>query len=367
MMINPVTGEPWRIGELHDETAPWMGPDPQKRRSRPRNTSAPSNHSRGGKAWRTITASALDKLNFPELAFIVPGVLPEGLTLLAGRPKGGKSYMMGDIAQAVASGGLALGKIQCEAGDVLYAALEDNQRRLQSRTRQLRPFENKRPDRLHYATDWRRFDDGGLDDLREWLDAHPGARLVIFDTWARVKPGSRRASASAYDEDEAALRPLHDLAKSRPGVAFVVVHHVRKMEAADVFDTISGTMGLTGVVDGMLVLARNGDMIQLAGQGRDLEQFERVVTRDKLTGGWIIGGDATQLALTNERQLILDALREIGEPMTPTAIASEIGKTRSNVSHLLKRLLKEGKVERAGKGRWTFTSVIPFTDKGETG
>lgn len=315
--------------------------------------------------WRTITAAELDRIEFPPLRFVVPGILPEGLTILAGRPKGGKSYMMGDLALAVATGGRALGSIECEAGDVLYAALEDNQRRLQSRSRQLRPYERARPERLHYAIDWRRFDDNGLADLEAWLDAHPAARLVCFDTYARVKPKGRGAQASAYDEDESAMRPLHDLAKRRPGVAFVVVHHVRKQEAADIFDTISGTMGLTGVVDTMLILARVGDTVQLAGQGRDLENFERVVTRDKLTGGWLIGGDASEVASTSERQAILDALRERGEPMTPTEVASETGKSRSNVGHLLKRLAKEGKVERAPKGRWAFTSFTPFTDQGQ--
>lgn len=316
--------------------------------------------------WQTITAAALDKLEFPPMRWVVPGLLPEGLTILAGRPKGGKSYLAADVSIAVAMGGQALGSVECEAGDVLYAALEDNRRRLQARARQLRPYEGERAARLHFATEWRRFDAGGLDDLTAWLDAHPGARLVIFDTWARVKPAGGGDRRSAYDEDEAAMRPLHDLAKSRPGVAFVVVHHIRKQEAADLFDTISGTMGLTGVVDSMMVLGRVGDSTQLAGRGRDLEDFERVVTRDKMTGGWIIGGDANAVASTSERQMILDALREDGQPMTPTAIAMEIGKTRSNVSHQLKGLLREGKVEKGKRGHWAITTFTPFTDTGES-
>lgn len=141
--------------------------------------------------------------------------------------------------------------------------------------------------------------------------------------------------------------------------------HVRKQEATDIFDTISGTMGLTGVVDTMLIVGRVGDTTQLAGQGRDLEPFERVVTRDKLTGGWVIGGDAGEAASTSERQMILDVLQVEPAPMTPTEIASAIGKKQTNVSHQLRGLLREGKVEKTGKGRWAITTFTPFTDTGQ--
>ena len=63
---------------------------------------------------------------------MIQQILPEGLTLLAGKPKRGKSWLALDIALAIASGGTVLGR-RCDPGPVLYLALEDNPRRLKKR------------------------------------------------------------------------------------------------------------------------------------------------------------------------------------------------------------------------------------------
>jgi hypothetical protein len=67
-----------------------------------------------------ITLDALDRKTFPELREIVPGILPEGLTILGGRIKLGKSWLMYDVSTAVAYGGHALGSIPVKQGDVLH-------------------------------------------------------------------------------------------------------------------------------------------------------------------------------------------------------------------------------------------------------
>jgi AAA domain len=83
------------------------------------------------------TARALQNMIFPAIKFIVPRYLVEGCTLLAGAPKLGKSWLALEIALAVADGGKCFGNLECEQGDVLYLALEDNMRRLQGRMRKL--------------------------------------------------------------------------------------------------------------------------------------------------------------------------------------------------------------------------------------
>lgn len=68
-------------------------------------------------------ASDLQYQKFLPVKYVVKGYIVEGLTILAGKPKTGKSWLCLDIAIAVARGGSAFGSIVCEAGDVLYMAL----------------------------------------------------------------------------------------------------------------------------------------------------------------------------------------------------------------------------------------------------
>lgn len=336
---------------------------------------APIGESAGAKAakvtatgpldWRTYTfrADELDAMEFPPLNFPVPGLLPEGLTLIAGPPKFGKSFLALDLALSIASGGVAVGSVPVKQGDVLYVALEDGKRRLKDRMAKMLPGQQK-PSRLTYATDWRRIGDGCEDLLRGWLDAHPDARLVILDTWVHIKPATT-GRASAYDEDAAGVKPLHNITRDYPGVAVMVIHHVRKMDAEDVFDTISGTNGLTGIADTLMVLARHGEAAKLCTRGRDIDGYEKAMNRDRVTGGWIMAGDARELAKTNERQAMLDEMKEIGEPVTPTVLAGALGKKRDNINHLLRRLVKDGLVTRGEKGKYSlgdpFTTFTPFT------
>ena len=100
---------------------------------------------------KLTTAAALSAIEFPEVAFVVPRYIAQGLTIIAGRPKAGKSWLGLNIAVAVAAGDCVLNE-DVEQGDVLYFALEDNPRRLQRRLNQLIPH-GKKPERLHFATE----------------------------------------------------------------------------------------------------------------------------------------------------------------------------------------------------------------------
>src|SRR5438876_787246 len=108
----------------------------------------------GGKLSEAMfSAAELQNMVFPEIAWIVPGYIVEGCTILAGAPKIGKSWLLLDIAKAVADGGVCLGSIECDKGDVLYLALEDNRRRLQSRMRKLTSLTERWPANLTFATE----------------------------------------------------------------------------------------------------------------------------------------------------------------------------------------------------------------------
>lgn len=121
----------------------------------------------------TFTARELQKMDFPPIQYAIEGYIAEGLTLLGGKPKIGKSWMAVDLAMAIAKGNMALGSIPCRRGTVLYCALEDNKRRLQRRMRKLYGDESSWPKSFHFTTHMDRLDEGGLDDLHGYSTTSP--------------------------------------------------------------------------------------------------------------------------------------------------------------------------------------------------
>jgi hypothetical protein len=230
-------------------------------------------------------------------------------------------------------------------GDVLYCALEDSHRRLQSRLDKLGiGF----PERLSLTIDMPRLAVGGLEQIIGWLDAYPQARLII-DTLAMVR-GERRREQTTYDADYEAVLALRKLANERK-TAIVVVHHLRKADADDAFDTVSGTLGLTGAPDSILILRRDGQGgYCLAGRGRDLIEFEKAMTFDRTSCLWRIAGEASEVKRSSERSAVLTAINEAGEPIGPTDIAAETGMKAMNVKKLAAKLAKEGAVEKVARG-----------------
>jgi RecA-family ATPase len=275
--------------------------------------------------------------------------LAEGCTILAGRPKVGKSWLMLEIGLAVAGGLSCFNQVRCDEGDVLYLALEDNERRLQSRITKVLGVSAEWSKRFHYATEWPRADSGGLRYIREWIAAAEKPSLVVVDVLAMFR-SPRGVKQSPYEDDYEAVRGLQQIA-SETGVAIVVVHHLRKSAADhDPFDKVSGTLGLSGAADTVLVLDRNSNGTTLYGRGRDVEEIEAAVQFDRETCRWSVLGEAAEVRRTEERSTIIAVLREGGKAMSPTEIAAATGMPNLNVRQLLFKLVKAGDVVKGGYG-----------------
>ena len=301
-----------------------------------------------------INARDLCTMKFDPLKFIVPDLIPEGLTILAGRPKIGKSWLLLLLSTAVATGTVALGQVEGSAlppGDVLYLALEDGKRRLQRRmTKLLGALPEKWPLRLHIKTEWRRFDRGGLDDIRAWCKSVGDPRLIAVDTLAKVRaPGN--AKASPYQNDHDALAGLQKLA-GELGIGVIVSHHDRKMDADDVFDTVSGTLGLTGAVDTILVLTRRAQSTPLHIRGRDIENEAALAMQfDKATGRWSVLGAAAEVHRSDERAKVLALLENVSDGLPVCDIISGAQlRNRNAADILLFKMTQDGEIARPLRG-----------------
>jgi hypothetical protein len=298
----------------------------------------------------TISAQALGAMQFEPIKYVVPGIIVEGLTLLAGKPKIGKSWLLLHAAIAVARGGVTLGEIQCAEGDVLYCALEDNMHRLQSRMAMLLGGAEGWPARLFFRCEMPRLAEGGLEQLRDWIKAANHPRLVIIDTLAMVRAPKGR-DESSYDADYGAVKELRDMANEH-NVAVVIVHHLRKAAADDAFDTVSGTLGLTGAPDSILVIKYEYAGVVLYGRGRDLIELEKALSFNKDACKWTIKGDATEVRRSTERGVILAALDGAAEALGPRQIAEVSGMKAANVRFLLNKLLNDGEIVKASYGKY---------------
>jgi hypothetical protein len=298
--------------------------------------------------WRSdiIASDALESTEFPPVSWIVEGLIPEGLTLLAGKPKIGKSWWALDLAIAVAGDGWAMCGLKPISGDVLYCALEDNRRRLKRRMRKL--IEKGWPPRLALTTRWRRLNEGGIADLQSWCETAANPRLVILDTLAGVRPIKTNAG---YAEDYDALADLHRLANDL-GIAVVVLHHTRKMHAEDPIDEISGTLGLSGAADTVMVLNRTSAGATLYGRGRDIEEFEHAVEFNKESCRWRIRGDAEDVRRSDNSRAILAVLADAEEPMAPKEIGTATGIKDELVRQTLHRLATKAEIVKVGHGKY---------------
>lgn len=140
----------------------------------------------------------------------LPVTWPGTVTVLAGPRFAGKSWTALKLSLAVAGATPFAGNVSTFRGEVLYLALEDNERRLQQRLRALLGHDDGPPPHgLHFATRWPCLANGGLQCLGDWLSTHPATRLVVVDTIHRlISPPSEPPPGSPWRE----LARRHDLA-----------------------------------------------------------------------------------------------------------------------------------------------------------
>lgn len=314
----------------------------------------------GGWREHAVTADQLSCMTFPEINMIVPDVIPEGLSILAGRPKIGKSWLAYDVCLAVAdeAGATVLGREPIH-GDVLYCALEDTNRRLQHRASKLLwPHKTSWPKRLTLVTKWRKLDDGGVDDIADWASSVKEPRLVVLDTLAGVRP-DRNRNDTTYDGDYKALLQIHRLANDG-GYGSLALTHTRKADATeDQLDAISGTLGQVGCADTGLVLARNSQGSTLYVRGRDVEENEFAVSFSKDTCRWTILGGAAEVHMSDTRKKILAKLLTAKEPLAPKDIIHGTGLSSGVVYNRLADMVERGEVVKTARGAYHHPSKLP--------
>lgn len=131
----------------------------------------------------TMDAETLMTTPLEQLKFIVDGLMPQGLHILAGSPKIGKSWLSLWICLQVAKGN-KVWDFKTLKSDVLYLCLEDSFARIQNR---LFEITDDAPPNLHFAIMSDTIGNGLEIQIENFIKEHSETGLIVIDTLQKVR------------------------------------------------------------------------------------------------------------------------------------------------------------------------------------
>ena len=282
---------------------------------------------------KTVSMTDLYNQVYTSRPPIIGGLLYPGTYILAGAPKLGKSFLMAQLAYHVSTGTEMWG-FQVQKGSVLYLALEDDYGRLQKRLYKMFGVETAK--NLYFGIEAPSLGDGLIDLLEGFVEDHPDTRLIIVDTLQKVRGNNDGHTYSSDYQDICQLKRFTD---SR-NLCLMIVHHTRKQQSEDRFDTISGTNGLLGAADGAFLLTKakrtaNDAMLDIAG--RDQQDQRLHLVRNTKTLLWEMESAETELWEEEPDPLLEEVAKVVSEDNpkwegSVTALAKQIQYSASPIS-----------------------------------
>ena len=291
----------------------------------------------------TIDADTLQSIPYEPLSFVVEDLLPQGLHLLAGAPKIGKSWLALWLCLCTAQG-KPLWNFATKPCEVLYLCLEDSFQRIQSR---LFDLTEDAPPSLHFAVMAEQLHSGLVEQIEQFLKEHPVTGLVVIDTLQRIRTAGNEVNPYASDyRDIGVLKTLAD----RHRIAILLIHHLRKLNDDDPMNMISGTTGLSGATDSNFVLRKNKrgeNTATLYCTGRDIAYRELSLELNVENHVWnLLGDNCEQAGPFNDRIVVLLSalLRAQPEICVPAKVLLEKidpagieGLTPNSLSHQIRK------------------------------
>lgn len=224
----------------------------------------------------TIDGETLMSTPMEPMSFVVDSLISQGLHILAGAPKVGKSWLALWLATTIAKGE-PVWDLPTKQGTTLYLCLEDSVRRIQNR---LLSITDDVPPNVRFCTESSILENGLEEQLTQFLAEYPDTVLIIIDTLQKIR---RVKNDNAYANDYRDLSLLKRIADQH-GTAILLIHHLRKQGDDDVFNRISGTTAISGAVDSSFTLVedkRGSGRATLYCIGRDIEYREMELERNE--------------------------------------------------------------------------------------
>jgi RecA-family ATPase len=220
----------------------------------------------------------IDLEHVEPIDFIIDDMLSPGLSMLAADPKIGKSWFSLLMCLCVSQGRKFLG-YNTHKCNVLYLALEDSDNRMKSRIKRI--FEgDKLPDTFNYCIEINDLSSGFIEQMELVCQSMSDLRLIVVDTLQCIRGQYNNKDGGAYGYDYKEMNKLKSFAKKH-NLAILLIHHTSKMDNPnDPFFSISGTRGLTGALDLLMVIKKENvsdKQAKLYIRGRDVDNDAFVI------------------------------------------------------------------------------------------
>lgn len=244
--------------------------------------------------WERLSDILRKDIKPPE--FLIQDLVSMGIGALTAPPKFGKSWLCMDMAICVATGTPFLGKktTKCE---VAYLALEDAEYRIQDRSfkvggtsgAEARLARLESVDGVWVCRNAPRMTDGKLPAwLKQNIIEHPYVRFIIIDTLQMIRGESKR-NEGVYGYDYRELSEIKKFADTY-NLSILVVHHTKKgIDDSDFLSNMSGSNGISGVMDYAMCLSRKrrkDNTTLLDVTGRDTQPQSYIIQFNGLTYRW---------------------------------------------------------------------------------
>ena len=284
---------------------------------------------------------------------IVDGLMHEGMLLFGGKSKRGKSWLMLDLALAVATGNRVWQRFPTrEPQPVLYLALEDGRGRIQRRLRAILPGITT-SGKLQLLYDFPLLNDGAIERLRHYIETGH-YRLVVIDVLARIEPAAKGHSDKTYHDIYRLFAPLQDLQRRHP-FCLAMLTHLRKAEAEDIFDTLHGSVAYQGVQDTLWVLERPPQDAVGVLHVREKDSDDQALHVSFVDGHWEFVGHDAEVKLSQGRRAILELFEEKERPLNIDDILKGLSRPRSRyqaVKKTLQRMVQDEQLVRLDRGQY---------------
>ncbi len=306
-------------------------------------------------------ANDLFKYKTRETEFLIENVLPTiGVSILAGHPKSGKSWMALNFIKTILGNHSVFGEFPTKSVRVYYLSLEDNTSRLKTRMQMI--FEEDKPciKNLVLKTYSEQLNDQTLEDLKAELENNPDIKFLIIDPFQKVRPSPDKNS-DAYQKDYKDMSVLKNVAEELE-ISILLVHHLKKDKNSNESDlsSLNGSMGLSGAADSILLLKRENQHVSLKITGKDVEDRTVALTIDP--ENWIFSLDESEkITIQGLQGDILRCLKNQNKPCRSKEIAEWIGKADdagySSVRNQLKSLKDKGLIESPKRGFYQLSNA----------